>query len=66
MKKIVKVYDINQQKLVGVYPITSLKKKYDQWRAKGYSVSVDIDGCVCIDNEDNYDDGKYYEEQVNS
>lgn len=66
MKTIVNVYDLNKQKRVGRYPITSLKNKYDQWRAKGYAVCVDRDGDVCIDNEDNNDDGKYYEEQIHS
>lgn len=64
MKTTVNVFDINRQKHLGKYPISSLQRKYDQWRAKGYSICVDRDGDVCIDNQDDYDDGKYYEEQI--
>ncbi len=66
MKTTVNVFDINRQKYLGTVPISSLKKKYDTWRAKGYSVCVDRGGDVCIDDEDDYDDGKYYEEQIKS
>lgn len=66
MKTMVNVFDINRQKLIGKYPVANLEEKYDSWRAKGYSVCVDIDGDICIDDEDSNDDGKYYEEQIKS
>lgn len=64
MKTTVNVFDVNKQKRLGEFPISSLKKEYDKWRLQGYCISVDSDGDVCLDNEDDYDDGKYYEAQL--
>lgn len=64
MKTQVDVFDINAQKHMGTVSVSQLDKKYDEWRAKGYSVLIDRDGDVCLDNEDDHDDGKYYSEQL--
>lgn len=65
MKTHVDVFDITLQKHLGKALITSLDKKYDQWRAKGFSVLLDRAGDVCLDSEDDdCDDGKYYSKQI--
>lgn len=66
MKTTVHVFDISKQKHLGVVPISTLKKKYDYWRSAGYCICLDSDGDVCLDDEGDYDDGKYYEEQLDN
>lgn len=64
MKTQVDVFDINRQKHLGTVSVSQLDKKYDEWREKGYSVLIDRSGDVCLDDEDDHDDGKYYTEQL--
>lgn len=64
MKTHMDVFDINDQKHLDKVAVSELDKKYDEWRARGYTVVIDRSGDVCIDDEDDYDDGKYYTEQI--
>lgn len=63
-KKEIQVFDIPNQKFLGIVSTEGLNKKYDSWRAKGYGVLIDRDGCICLDNEDSSDDGQYYKDQL--
>ena len=64
MKTHVDVFDIAAQKHLGKMPVSTLDKKYDEWRAKGYGVLLDRSGDVCVDTEEPDDDELYYSQQL--
>lgn len=62
--KKIQVFDIPNQKYLGTIPLSKVDENYTAWRAKGYGVLIDRDGCICLDNEDTDDDGLFYNEQL--
>ena len=62
--KKIQVFDIPNQKYLGTIYLSKVDDEYKTWRAKGYGVLIDRDGCICLDDEDTDDDGLLYNEQL--
>jgi len=63
-EKMIQVFDIPNLKYMGKISLSTVDKKYEEWRSKGYGVLIDREGCICLDNEDTDDDGLSYQDQI--
>lgn len=64
-KKVIKVYDLDSQRLYTTCDIFNVDRQIESLRNKGYSVYVDHEGDLGFDLDNESDEGKSYNEMLN-